>query len=127
MKRHALTLAAAFATTCTLHPAYAGSGADHPHHGDTAMSQSSQAFERANHRMHEAMAVELTGDTDTDFLRGMVPHHQGAIDMARIELRYGKDPEVRKLAEQIIAAQEQEIATMKRWLSERGAGEAGKN
>lgn len=91
------------------------------------MSQSSQAFERANHRMHEAMAVELTGDTDTDFLRGMVPHHQGAIDMARIELRYGKDPEVRKLAEQIIAAQEQEIATMKRWLSERGAGEAGKN
>jgi uncharacterized protein (DUF305 family) len=78
------------------------------------------AFEEANAKMHKDMAITYTGDADADFLRGMIPHHQGAVDMAKIVLAHGKDPAVRKLAEEIIAAQEKEIAMMKAWLAARG-------
>ena len=85
----------------------------------------SKALEEANATMHQSMAIEMTGDVDVDFMRGMIPHHQGAIDMAVIVLKYGKDPEVKKLAEEIIAAQETEIAFMKEWLQKHGAPEGG--
>lgn len=70
----------------------------------------------ANERMHRDMAVAWTGDADADFLRTMVPHHQGAVDMARAALAHGKDPEVRALAQAILEAQEREIALMERLL-----------
>lgn len=83
-------------------------------------SPSSKAFQEANEKMHKDMAVPLTGNADVDFVRGMIPHHQGAIDMAKIVLEHGKDPEIRKLAEEVIKAQEGEIAMMKDWLSKNG-------
>ena len=91
--------------------------------GDPAMaggSGSTAAFQAAAHAMHGAMAIEYTGVTDVDFVRGMIPHHEGAIAMARIELEHGEDPAIRKLATAIIAAQEAEIADMKAWLTAHG-------
>lgn len=75
------------------------------------------AFAAANARMHADMDIELTGDPDVDFARAMIPHHRGAIDMARIQLEHGQAPELRALAEEIIAAQEAEIAQLEAWLS----------
>jgi hypothetical protein len=63
-------------------------------------------------RMHTAMNVPFSGDADRDFAHMMIPHHQGAIDMALVELRYGKDERLRRLAQEIIVDQEQEIAVM---------------
>lgn len=77
---------------------------------------SSLAFQGANAKMHKGMDIAFSGDADRDFIAGMLPHHQGAVDMAKTVLAFGKDPEVRKLAESIIKAQEEEIAWMNSWL-----------
>jgi len=90
---------------------------DHSAHGGADAGPSTKAFEDANARMHKDMAITYSGNADVDFARGMIPHHQGAIDMAKIELQYGKDPELKKLAEDIIKAQESEIAFLKAWLA----------
>lgn len=77
---------------------------------------SSAAFEAADHSMMTAMSsAPYTGNADRDFVAHMLPHHEGAVAMAKVELQYGKDPKLRSLAKEIIAAQDKEIAFMKRW------------
>jgi uncharacterized protein (DUF305 family) len=83
----------------------------------TSTSPSTRAFEGANARMHRDMAIAFTGNADIDFVRGMIPHHQGAIDMARAVLQYGTNEQTKKWANEIIGAQEREIAEMREWLS----------
>ena len=73
-------------------------------------------------KMHAAMgSVERSGDSDVDFVRLMLPHHQGAIDMAKTQLLHGKDPQMRRLAQEIITDQQSEIELMQLWLKQRDA------
>jgi uncharacterized protein (DUF305 family) len=78
---------------------------------------STKAFEGAMSGMMNGMMISATGKPDLDFVQGMIPHHQGAIDMAKVELQYGKDPEIKKLAEAVVKAQDGEIAVMNEWLA----------
>jgi uncharacterized protein (DUF305 family) len=69
--------------------------------------------EAAMTKMMAAMEIEPTGDVDRDFVAMMAPHHQGAIDMAQAVLRYGRNEQIRRLAQEIIVTQQQEIAVMR--------------
>ena len=81
---------------------------------------STKAYETAMAVMMKNMMVPYTGDADVDFIKAMIPHHQGAIDMAKVALQFAKDPEVLKLAQDVVAAQEGEIASMTEWLKKNG-------
>jgi len=89
------------------------------------MSASSKAYDDAMAKMDEAMAqlqLRMTGKPGVDFAMMMIPHHQSAIDMAKAYLASGEnDPELTKLSNEIIAAQETEIAFLKEWLKKKNA------
>jgi uncharacterized protein (DUF305 family) len=95
-----------------------------PHAGhsttDATDIPATTAFKAASAQMHASMNIPYTGNPDVDFIAGMIPHHQGAVDTARIVLQHGTDPEVRKFAQSVIDAQEAEIAWMTDWLSRQG-------
>ena len=94
-----------------------GAGAD--------MNAMTRELDAAMAAMHKNMAVPYTGDADLDFLRGMIPHHQGAVEMAKIQLKYGQDSQVKRLAREIIRAQEYEIGLMQRWVKQLEAKQQG--
>jgi uncharacterized protein (DUF305 family) len=100
--------------------ALAAESTQHGAAGHGGAGQATEAYLAATDRMHQAMAIEPSGDVDLDFVRSMIPHHQGAIDMARALLAASEDPELRKLAEEIIVAQEKEIAFLRSWLQKKG-------
>jgi uncharacterized protein (DUF305 family) len=81
----------------------------------------------AMERMMSAMNGASTGDVDRDFVAMMIPHHQGAIDMARLELRYGRNEQLRRMAQEIIVTQGQEIAAMSLALGKSLAVSAGEH
>lgn len=88
-----------------------------PAPGDAA---STKDFKSADMKMMHDMAVPYTGNPDIDFRTKMIPHHQGAIDMAKVALAHAKDETTKALATQIIKDQEREIAEMRDWLSKHG-------
>lgn len=83
----------------------------------TEMSSSSQAYMSGMKSMHNGMMSAIKDpDADKAFAKGMIEHHKGALSMAETELRYGKDPEMRKMAEDVIRAQTAEIKQLESWL-----------
>ena len=89
-------------------------------HGDAEAASGDSAWSELQHSMepmHEALfSLKSTGNNDEDFVRLMLPHHQAAIDMAKAELMHGQDPQMRRLAQEIITDQESEIELMQLWL-----------
>jgi len=86
--------------------------------GATSLAASVEALflaenEAAMAKMMAAMNVKPSGDVDADFVATMVPHHQGAIDMAQAQLRYGRNERLRRIAQEIIVTQQEEIAAMR--------------
>ena len=87
-----------------------------PAGGQTATGDSTAGFKAADERMMKAMeGSAYTGNADADFVSHMIAHHQGAVDMAQVELKYGKDPQLKRLANNIVESQRREIKFMKAW------------
>jgi len=83
-----------------------------------------QENDRAMSRMMAAMTIRPSGDVDRDFVAAMIPHHQGAIEMAQAQLRHGRNEQLRRLAQEIIIDQAQEIAAMRLALGARAPDQA---
>lgn len=81
-------------------------------------ASSTSDYKAAMATMDKAMPMNFTGDADEDFARLMIPHHQGAIAIAEIELKHGKDPMLRKMAQEMIAKQKEEISSLERSLAD---------
>jgi hypothetical protein len=101
-----------------MHGKMMGGGMEMMPKGDTGPS--SMALSGIMTKMHQDMAMTYSGNSDVDFVKGMIPHHQAAVDMAKTVLVFGKDPDVKKVAEGVIKAQEAEIIWLKEWLKKQG-------
>jgi uncharacterized protein (DUF305 family) len=94
--------------------------------GDTAtantddLTEAQAAYRAANDRMHAGMA-EIPADADVAFMKGMLAHHRGAVEMSEVALKYAKDEQARGLAIRVISAQKAEIDEMEAWLKDRSA------
>ncbi len=122
--RHLLAPTLLAALLPTLAVAQGASHSGHSGHStpaQTAETPATRGYREANAKMHRNMDIKYSGNSDIDFVRGMIPHHQGAIDMAKVALQNAKDEQVRKWATDVIREQEREIAEMQAWLKQKGA------
>jgi uncharacterized protein (DUF305 family) len=119
-----LATAVIFLCACGLQGPQHGS---HPHLGENVVVDPNWSeLNSSMEKMHRAMAsVKSSGDGDVDFVRLMLPHHQAAIDMAKTQLLYGKDPQMRRLAQEIVTDQQSEIELMQLWLKRRASAKPG--
>jgi len=90
-------------------------------HATPESSPATQAYRAGSAAMMQGMDAPYTGDPDRDFAAHMLPHHEGAVAMAKVELKYGADPVMLKLARAVIKAQDEEIALMKNWQAKHDA------
>ena len=98
----------------------------HPHiASQPSTSPAWSELQQSMQTMQQAMSsIQSTGSNDEDFIRLMIPHHQAAIDMAKAELMHGQDPQMRRLAQEIITDQESEIELMQLWLRQHDSQES---
>jgi hypothetical protein len=102
--------------------------ATHPHDNQPTTEADWSELVASMDKMHMAMgAIKRSGNADVDFVRLMLPHHQAAIDMAKTQVLYGKDPQMRRLAQEIITDQQSEIELMQRWLKQQQPNQAKEN
>jgi uncharacterized protein (DUF305 family) len=113
-------IALLFVIPLAVAPTVAGSQSARPGPAEAAYLAQTRA---AMGRMMSAMQIAPTGDVDADFAAAMIPHHQGAMEMAQAELRYGKDKQLRAMAQGIIDEQRQQIVTMRAALKQVESGE----
>lgn len=117
MNKHACGLALLLILTSSI-PMPARQGSPHGH-GEQDAGAAWSELVQGMEKMHAGMrSIEPSGNDDVDFVRLMLPHHQAAIDMAKAELAHGKDPQMRRLAQEIIADQQSEIELMQLWLKQ---------
>jgi uncharacterized protein (DUF305 family) len=120
MNEHARGLFLLILTASISMPALPGSSHDQ---SKQAAGAAWLEMEQGMDKMHAGMrAIKPSGDSDVDFVRLMLPHHQAAIDMARTELSYGKDPAMRRLAQEIVTDQQSETELMRLWLKQHKPG-----
>ncbi len=107
-------------TAAVDHSAMDHSGHDMGGAAKTELTDAQAAYKAANDTMHAGMA-DIPADADVAFMQGMLAHHQGAVAMSEVALKYAKDEQARDLAARVIAAQKEEIAEMETWLKARSA------
>ena len=104
---------------CSFAASIAVQAGAHDHGSQTSTDPGWSELIASMDKMHMAMgAIDRSGNSDVDFVRLMLPHHQAALDMAKTQLMYGKDPQMRRLAQEIITDQQLEIELMQRWLKQ---------
>ena len=88
-------------------------------HHDAHKNHGNMPFQKSMDKMHKDMMIKSSGNIDIDFLKGMIPHHQGAIDMSEELIQKSKDAELKAFAQKIIDAQKTEVKMMQDWLKKR--------